>query len=580
MATKSPKDKIFTKGSGEVATTKQFLIKSIIAASQNAGFHMEKINFTVEPASNIQYGDYASNIAMVLAAIGKKSPHAVAENIITGLETNKRFNAVVKSVKVAGPGFINFSLSPEYLAKQIKNILSAKNNYGRIDIGHKQNVQVEFISANPTGPPTLGNGRGGFLGDALSNVLDFAGYKITREYYVNDAGEQIKKLGWSVIAAGKVSGGDYKIPYPPEELYPGGYVQELAYKLQISKFKPEELNPEAISRTASKMILEYIKRITKKLKIRFDVWFSEKSLHRQGLIKEAYEALQKKHLIEKKEGAQWLRLKENDNINERVLIKSNGEPTYLLPDIAYHWDKFKRRRFDKVIDIVGADHHAHMFTLNRVFASLGLVSSSRKFDFILVQLVRLMENGQEVRMSKRTGTFITLEELVDTVGLDAARFFFLMREPNSHMDFDMTLAREQSDKNPVYYVQYAHARCASILAKASSAGSGQAKQEGIVEGSARNNLLLKLAHPSETQLIKKLIILPELVEDIASKYEVSRLPVYATDVATVFSAFYRDCQVIGEDKDLTLARLALVRATKIVLANTMRLMGIHAPERM
>ena len=560
----------------KVLTIKSFLSEGIHRAIKNIGLNADDLIFSVEPPANVEYGDYATNAALLLSSQFKRSPHGVAQEILRALDKDDLFNKVVYKKTVAGPGFVNFYISSEYLAKQIKNILENNENFGRSNIGQKKKVQIEFISANPTGPLTLGNGRGGFLGDALANVLDFVGYDVSREFYVNDTGEQIKKLGWSIIAAGKLSASEkLEIPYKPEELYAGGYIQEMAYKMGISKFSKEELDVEAISRSASKMLLEDIKRVVKKSKIHFDVWFSEKSLHRQGLVKTVLEEIQKKGLIEKKDGATWLKIPDDPQTKERVLIKSSGEATYLLSDITYHYDKFKRRRFNKVIDIFGADHHA---TAKTLLAALSALKWSQPV-IILMQLVRLIEDGQEVRMSKRTGTFITLEELIDTVGLDAARFFFLMREPNSHMDFDLNLAKERSDKNPVYYVQYAHARASSIIEKAKEEGLALSLSKGIGKDFI-HNFSSKIEHPSELSLIKKLIRLPEILEEISQNNEVSRLPYYATELAAEFSAFYRDCHVIVEDKELSKARLALVCATRIVLANTLKLMGIYAPQRM
>ena len=575
---------IRTKKIVKTLTIKSFLSEGIHRAIKNIGLNADDLIFSVEPPANVEYGDYATNAALLLSSQFKRSPHGVAQEILRALDKDDLFNKVVYKKTVAGPGFVNFYISSEYLAKQIKNILENKDNFGRINICQKKKVQIEFISANPTGPLTLGNGRGGFLGDALANVLDFVGYDVSREFYVNDTGEQIKKLGWSIIAAGKLSASEkLEIPYKPEELYAGGYIQEMAYKMGISKFSKEELDVEAISRSASKMLLEDIKRVVKKSKIHFDVWFSEKSLHRQGLVKTVLEEIQRKGLIEKKDGATWLKIPDDPQTKERVLIKSSGEATYLLSDITYHYDKFKRRRFNKVIDIFGADHHA---TAKTLLAALSALKWSQPV-IILMQLVRLIEDGQEVRMSKRTGTFITLEELIDTVGLDAARFFFLMREPNSHMDFDLNLAKERSDKNPVYYVQYAHARASSIIEKAKEEGLALPALN-LVEGSLSkgigkdfiHNFSSKIEHPSELSLIKNLIRLPEILEEIAQNNEVSKLPYYATELAAEFSAFYRDCHVIVEDKELSEARLALVCATRIVLANTLKLMGIYAPQRM
>lgn len=535
-----------------------------------------------EQPENPKYGDYATSIALQLAPKVKRSPMQVAEEMKNGLLGDRatphkalrasagQVGRMVEKIEIAPPGFINVFLSQEWLQLQIPAILRAGKHYGRVQgTGHR--AQVEFISANPTGPLTLANGRGGFLGDTLANVLEAAGHNVTREYYVNDAGEQIRKLGYSILAAK-----GYQAPYAPEELYQGEYIRTLAAKLEIPMPKSQDSNKIQISKLAeyaaregSKLLLKDIKRVARKAGIRFDVWFSEKSLYRQRFVDEVRKMLKNKKLTEEKEGALWLKTREFGASKDRVLVKSSGEPTYLLPDLAYHREKFVRRKFAKVIDIVGADHHGHMQALRAGLKALGL----KQPDVVLVQFVRLVEEGREAKMSKRAGAFVTLEELLDITGNDVARFFFLQSAPTKHMDFDLALAREQSQKNPVYYVQYAHARISSILRKAQDARAEPRRTK------TQNHAEL-LTHPSEIALLKQIVRLPDLVARIAKNYEVHHLTTYSMELATAFHAFYRDCQVISENEALTQARLALCRATQITLANALRLMGIRAPERM
>ena len=426
---------------------------------------------------------------------------------------------------------------------------------------------MEFISANPTGPLTVGNGRGGFYGDALANILASQGHKVRREYYINDRGEQILSLGRSIklVQKGNSASGGLEVGLPDQEnLYRGDYINELAK--QIDK----KLNAEEAGQKAVELILKiYIRPAIKRLGIKFDSWFSEKSLYKGGKYGEIMESLMRQDFIYEKDGATWMKTSQLGDSEDRVLIKKDGSETYFLSDILYHFDKFKIRKFDKVIDIWGADHHGYAPRLKAALKALGIPEDN--LEIIITQLVRLVENGKEVKISKRAGTFITLEELVDEVGLDAARFFFLMYSPNTHMNFDMELAKERSKKNPVYYVQYAHARIASILAKIQNPKSK-------IQNPSQNLKLLNTR--SELDLIRKLVELPEILRDIAVNYEVHRLPRYSLGLAREFHNFYEKYRVVTEDKNLTSARLGLVTATKIVLANTLNLMGIKAPDKM
>ncbi|MFH1894295.1 MAG: arginine--tRNA ligase [Patescibacteria group bacterium] len=496
-------------------------------------------------------GDYSSAIAIRIRRDANMNPMEVAEKI--KLEIGKANLELFWKIEPAKPGFINFFLSENYLQKQVGEILKQKNKFGELKIGNGRKVNVEFISANPTGPLTLGNGRGGFCGDVLANILAKAGYKVSREYYVNDIGEQVRKLGHSVL-------GD------AEAVYRGPYIEDLKTRFNGgSADEAEKLGEKA----ASVILEEMIKPSVEKMGIKFDTWFSEKSLHEKKKINKISEFLKKKNLAYEQEGALWFRSAQFGDDKDRVLIKADGETTYLASDVAYLKDKFGRG-FDELIFFWGADHYGYINRLKAAAVAFGY--KKEQLGIIIMQLVRLMEAGKEVRMSKRTGIYVTIDELIDEVGLDAARFFFLARGADSHLNFDLNLAKEQSEKNPVYYVQYAHARICSILTKIPPACNA-------LRSNADRDLKT-LNHPSELNLIKQLIELPEALEDTAKDYQIQRLPQYATDLATAFHQFYRDCRVINENGSANEPRLALVLAAKIVLENTLKLMGISAPEKM
>ncbi len=509
---------------------------------------MNKIPKTIIDYSREKmYGDYATNIALQLAVILNRNPVEIAELLAEDLKgpASKLF----QKIEAAKPGFINFYVSKEYLQKEVVEILKQGDKFGSLKIGRNQKVNVEFISANPTGPLTLGNGRGGFCGDVLANILAKAGYKVSREYYINDIGEQIKKLGHSVL-------GD------SEAVYKGDYIDKLRKKAGGD-------NAEKVGEKAAKVILEkMIKPAVKKMGIKFDVWFSEKSLYQKKETNAVLAELKKKKLTYEKDRALWFRSSKFGDDKDRVLIKEDGNTTYLVSDSAYLKNKFKRG-FDRLIYFLGADHYGYVSRLKASAEALGY--KKEQVDAIIMQLVRLLEKGKEVRMSKRTGIYVTIEELIGEVGLDAARFFFLARGANSHLNFDMDLAKKKSKENPVYYIQYAYARIYSIIKKL--------KVKNLKLKIIVKNLKL-LNHSSELNLIKQLIKLPEIIEDTANDYQVQRLPQYAVDLATAFHQFYRDCRVISKDKNLSQARLALILATKIVLKNTLDLMGISAPEKM
>lgn len=493
----------------------------------------EKKEVLIEKPREKSHGDYSTNIALKI----KGNPMENAVRISKSLDS-----PIFSKVEPAKPGFINFFLSKEYLQKQVKEILKQGNKFGDLKIGKNQKVNVEFISANPTGPLTLGNGRGGFGGDVLSNVLEKAGYKVGREYYVNDTGVQVKKLGHSVLK-------------DSQAVYKGKY---------IDKIKVKGKDPQEVGEKAAKIILkDIIKPSVKKMEIKFDTWFSQKSLNVDKVLKGL------KDLTYEKESALWFKSTKFKDEKDRVLIKEDGEKTYLAYDIAYLKNKIDRD-FNKLIFFWGADHHGYINRMKAATEALGY--KKEQIDIIIIQLVAVMWAGREgnkkevTRMSKRKGIYWGIDELIEELGLDVVRFFFLNRSFDSHLIFDLDLAKEQSKKNPVYYIQYAHARISNILKKSKE------KPKGLN--------LKSLDKPTELALIKELIRFPEIIEETVQDYQTHRIPQYAIDLADAFHRFYEECQVISEDKKLTQARLSLISAVKVVLRNTLDLMGISAPEKM
>jgi len=500
-------------------------------------------DFTVEVPENKNYGDYATNVALIFSRQARDkwpNPTRLAEEI-----KSKISSEIFEKIEIIN-GFINFFLKSEFLQEQIKEILKQGNKFGKTDISKEQKVQIEFISANPTGPLTVANGRGGPMGDVLANIFSTAGYKTEKEFYINDSGVQIEILGHSILNDEKAQ-------------YKGEYIEKLSKQISAQGGDPYKIGQEA----AKIIVEEMIKKTTDKLGIKYNKWFFESDLHKKDLPDKIIKILKKQDLLYEKEGATWFKSTNFGDTRDRVLIKKDGMKTYLANDIAYHYNKFKERKFDKVINIWGADHHGDVPGL---MAGVEAIGYKGKLEIILHQFITVLEKGEKVKMSKRLGTFIPLDELLNSVGSDVVRFFFLMHSADRHMDFDLDLAKEKSDKNPVYYVQYAYARINSILRKT--------KTHFSIEK------LDLLNHQSEKELIKCLIKLPEIIEDIAKDYQVQRLPNYAIESATAFHRFYTDCQVLGEEKELEKARLALLMATKFVLSSVLDLMGISKPEKM
>jgi arginyl-tRNA synthetase len=520
----------------------------------------------VERPQNPEHGDYASSLPLKLAKAARMDPLAIAKTL-ADLMTETR---EVEKVAVAAPGFLNFFLTDKWLAEQVEEILSAGKNYGNLTLGKGTKVQIEFVSVNPTGPIHVGHGRGAVLGSTLANVLGAAGYAVEREYYVNDAGNQMDAFFRSLYCRYlQALGRECEMP---ADGYQGYYPVELAKKIVADKGKafldmPPEQAVQDIGKIALPRVIADIKSDLKLLGVEFDVWFSERTLFEKGQYERAMALLRKGGHIEEREGAQWFVSTALGEDKDNVLVRTNGAPTYFASDVAYHYNKFLERGFDQVINIWGADHQGHVSRMKAVVSALGI--KPERLKIIISQMVTLRRGETLIRVSKRTGELITLHELVEEVGADACRFFFLSRSADSQMDFDLELAKKESVDNPVYYVQYAHARICSILRLA---------QEQKIDCSKGDVGLL--THEAELDLIRKMMSLPEIIELAAQKLEPHHLPYFAQDLATSFHTFYKQCRVVSKDGALTGARLKLVQATQIILAKTLGLMGMTAPERM
>lgn len=534
------------------------LRKLLTKAIAKAYPKVKDIEIPIEPVTEAQFGDYTSTVALKLAKQVGQAPRDIAFNLIAQLGL---VASMLEKAEIAGPGFINFTLKPERIMKQVKGIL-ADTKFGTNLDGKGKKVLVEYISANPTGPMTLGNGRGAFGGDTLANVLEMNGWNVWREYYLNDIGNQVNILAESVIRRYFQENG---VPTEyPEHCYQGEYVSDLAKQLNIDKLKLGDmttLRDRIKGRVLEKMIKELQRVVAKKLKITFDGWFRESLLAAKKLDIKALAVLERHDLLYVKDGAKWFRTTAFGDDKDRVLIKTDGEKAYFLSDIALRYYRFAIRRIEHEILFLGADHHGY---IQRLQAAMNALGYAKKLDIEIVQMVRLMKDGVEVKMSKRAGTYVTLEEVVDEVGLDVARFFFLMHRPSTHMDFDMSLAKEKSEKNPVFYVQYAHARISSMLKKV---------------GKLPRVISKEAPHTSELNLVKILLQFPIVIREVAISHETQKLPFYATELATKFHEFYTNCRVIDEQK-VWAHRLELVKATQFVLQKTLKVMGITAPEKM
>ena len=520
----------------------------------------------IEHPQNPEHGDFASGLPLKLARTMKMSPMAIAEKVSEHIVPPPQ----IDRIWVAEPGFINFILRDDWLCMEVESVLDAGESYGDIELGKGERVQLEFVSVNPTGPLHVGHGRGAVLGSTLANVLTVSGYAVEKEFYINDMGSQIDNFGRSLYARYRECL-DQEAAMPPDGYY-GNYMVDLAKEIVQEHGDgflslPEGEAASQLAEVGVDKMLQRIKQDLELLNVVFDRWFSERSLYQGGQYDKSMELLQSGGYVAKKENATWFESSALGEDKDNVLVRSDGSPTYFASDIAYHYNKFLERKFDRVIDIWGADHQGHVPRMKAVLKALNC--DPEQLKVIICQLVTLRRGKEIVKVSKRSGDIITLKEVVDEVGSDACRFIFLSRSADSQMDFDIELAKRQSADNPVYYVQYAHARIASILDLA---------REREIECS-QGDVSLLTTEP-ELTLIRRLILLPEIVEQVAVTLEPHHLPYYAQDLATVFHSFYKQCRVVSKDEALTKARLKLVKAAQIALAKVLHLMGMTAPEKM
>ncbi len=552
---------------------KNAILTAIRKGMDNGALPQAEIpDFTVEVPTDHTHGDRAANAAMVSAKAFHMAPRKIAEVIAANLDLGGTY---FERSEIAGPGFMNFFLSRRFYSDIVKEILEQGQEYGRSEWGKKEKVMVEYVSANPTGPMHMGNARGGALGDCLASVLDAAGFDVTREFYVNDAGNQILKFGHSLAARYlQIFKGEDAVEFP-EDGYHGEDIRESAeefaklYGDQYVNTDAEELEKALVDFALPKNI-EKMKADLKKYRIVYDNWFLESTLHNDGELDETIGILKERGMTYEKDGALWYRATANGAEKDEVLIRQNETPTYFAADIAYHRNKFEKRGFSRVIDVWGADHHGHVARMKGAMDAIGLDGS--KLDVVLIQLVRLVRGGEVVRMSKRTGKAIQLGDLLEEVPVDAARFYFNLREATSQMDFDLDLAVQQDSQNPVYYVQYAHARICSILKNLAT--------EGIRPRACTDEELSLLTAQEETDLIRHLAACTEEIIASARDYDPARMMRYVIALATLFHKFYTNCRVKGEEDSLAAARLNLCLATATVLKNVLSMFKITAPESM
>ncbi len=521
----------------------------------------ENIQFDI-PQQN-SFGDFSTNIALLLAKKAKTNPRQLAQKIVDAIKYDEQ---IISKIEIAGPGFINFFYSSGFIANSILSILEAKSNFGKSDKYSGKKANVEFVSANPTGPLTVGHGRNSVFGDTVSSLLEWVGYSVDREYYFNNAGRQMRVLGDSVrIRYLQLLGSDIEFP---ADYYQGEYITDIAKSLvEEHGDKLKEENAEGLFKDkAENVIFSDIKETLGRLGIRHKHFYNENTLYEEGKIKSVLNIFSEKGMSYEKEGATWLKLAELGNDQDKVIVKSTGEPTYRLPDIAYHITKFERG-YDLIIDIFGSDHKDTYPDVLAALKSLGYNTEAIKV--LLHQFVTVIKDGEVVKMSTRKANYVTLDELVDEVGVDVTRYFFNMRSVSSHMNFDLDLAKKQSDDNPVFYLQYAHARICSIIRNAKEAG---------LESSTDS--LITLSTSEEQSLIKKLLLFPDIVLFAANSFETHKITGYLQELAECFHRFYTVCRIIGSEQKLAESRLSLALATQIVLQNGLTLLGLSAPERM
>ena len=523
----------------------------------------------VEVPRDVGHGDWATNAAMVMAKAEKKAPRAVAEVLTAHIDDPDGY---IERMEIAGPGFLNFTLSDTWWHHVVREVLRQGPSYGRVDVGRGRRIQVEFVSANPTGPLHVGHGRGAALGDALARILSAAGYDIEREYYVNDAGRQMLTLGRSVLYRYQELFGRH-VDFA-SEMYQGDYIRELAAELKADRGEAyldmdEDDAVRQIYPWAAASIGDGIREHLESFGVTYDVWFSEKSLYENGLLRETLDDLRARGNIYDQDGAVWFASTRFGDDKDRVLVKSSGDHTYFASDIAYHRDKFNRG-FDRVINLWGADHHGYVARMKSAVEAMGY--GRDQLEVLLVQLVSLLRGGTPIAMSTRAGEFVTLKEVVDEVGADAARFLFLTRSADSGLDFDLEVAKAQTRDNPVYYVQYAHARIASVFVRAAA--------EGLALPGPEEADLRLLKEEPEQAIMRHLAAFPDMVEDSAAHLEPHRVTHYLMDLAKKFHPYYNQHRFVGEDRELSRARLVLAQAVKQVVANGLGLLGVSAPDKM
>ena len=547
---------------------RQQVARALQSCFDNQTLHSGEIpDIQIEVPGNPEHGDFATNLAMAMARSEKKAPRRIAEVLVAALGESPR----LEKVEIAGPGFINFTLTPLCWYEVLDDIMSREREYGRSLWGQGQKVQVEFVSANPTGPLHIGHGRGAAVGDAVASILQAAGFDVQREYYVNDAGNQVETLGRSIWLRLRELNGE-TINFP-EDGYQGEYVRELAASLNDENPAVATLEETAAIKDCAaygvRNVLDWIAADLEAFGITFDNWFSEQSLYDRDMVGIELAKLAEKGLSYEQDNALWLRTTDFGDDKDRVLLKSDGTPTYFASDVAYHMEKFDRG-FERVIDVWGADHHGYVPRMKAVVAGLG--HAPEDLQVMLIQMVNLLRDGQPFTMGKRSGNFITLHDVVAEVGKDACRFFFLMRRSDSQLDFDLELAKRQSNDNPVYYVQYAHARVCSINRTAAE------QQVSLPEPGTADLSRLTLAE--ELALVKQLARYPEAVVGAAQSCEPHRIVYYLQELAAQFHSYYNKERVLTEDAALSRARLYLVNGVRTVLANALNLLGVDAPERM
>ena len=531
----------------------------------------EMPQFNIEKPANKDNGDYSTNVAMAGARAFKKAPRMIAEAIAACIDLD---GTAFEKVDIAGPGFMNFFLSQQFYSNVLKDVFSCGKDYGKSDYGQGKRVLVEFVSANPTGPMHIGNARGGAIGDCLASVLDWAGFSVNREFYVNDAGNQIEKFATS-LEVRYLQHYDPSIELP-EDAYHGQDIVEHAENF-IKEYGDKYVNAD--SKERRKALVDFalpkniagLERDLGRYRITYDKWFRESTLHNDGSVQRVIDALKEKGVTYEQDGALWFKASEYGNDKDIVLVRANGLPTYIVPDIAYHYNKLVTRGYDKAIDVLGADHHGYVPRMKAALTALGLDAS--RLDCVIMQMVRLVREGETIKLSKRSGKAITLNTLIDEVPLDAARFFFNLREPNSHFDFDLELAAKQSSENPVYYVQYAHARICSIIKKA--------QEQGVELKTPSDDELALLSSKEEKDLIRHLSLLTDEIVSAAKSYDPAKITHYVIELATLFHKFYNAQRVMLDDNEgLMQARLFLCKAVKDTIYNILTMLKITAPEVM